>query len=263
MAKYFIDWAAHFACNVWGAGPEMGWDSAPHLTEAELRLVGPSLRQFQLGENAEGRTLKARASEYCTANGIAHLTESTQLFIKEEQRHSAILGRFLLREGVVLLEKDPVDGAFRWLRKLAGFELAVTVLSSAECLAVPYYAAVRDATGSELLQRICTGILRDEARHLCYQGQVLALFSRERGFWRESVTRTLHRLLVLAAGCVVYAQHRQLFRAVAMPVEEVLGRAFEALSQIERQIGSRVLVGLGWMAVRSSNAGPVGRTADR
>ena len=248
MTKSFTDWATHFSDNDWTNAADLNWDSGPHLTAAELELVAPSLRQFQLGENSEGRNLRACAAEFGAAGKIAHLSEATRFFIQEEQRHSAVLGRFLQREGVPLLERDAIDGAFRWLRKLAGFELAVTVLSTAECLSVPYYSAVRDATQSELLTRICSAILRDEALHLCYQGHVLSLFSRGRGFWRESVTRTLHRLLLLGAGCVVYAQHRRLFRTVDMPLEKVLGRAFQALGQIEQRIGSGALVGLGWLA---------------
>jgi hypothetical protein len=248
MAKLFVDWASHFAANDWTDSHEMDWDAAPHLTAAESELISKSLKQFQLGENAEGRTLKAGAVKFAAARGIPHLADSTQFFIREEQRHSRVLGRFLLREGVALSERDPIDGAFRWLRKLAGFELSVTVLSTAECIAVPYYSALRDSTTSELLQRICNAILRDEALHLCYQGHVLALFSRERGFWSESITRTLNRLLLLGAGCVVYAQHASLFRAAGMPLEKFLGRAFQALTQIEQRIGSGALVGLGWLA---------------
>jgi len=248
MTKSFEGWAAHFKTNDWRDAKDLAWDVAPHLAPDELLLVAKSLRQFQLGENSEGRNLKARSAEFSSIHGIAHLAEATCYFIQEEQRHSAILGRFLEREGVPLLSRDPIDGAFRWLRKLAGFELAVTVLSTAECVAVPYYSAVRDATSSELLKRICSGILRDEALHLCYQGHVLSLFSRGRGFWKESLIRTMHRLLLLTASCIVYGQHSRLFRASGMPLETLLGKAFQALSQIEQRTGAGALVGLGWLA---------------
>ena len=210
--------------------------------------MAPSLRQFQLGENSEGRHLKARAAEFQASHGVAQLVDAMQVFIQEEQRHSAALARFLQNEGIPLLAHDPLDAAFRWLRNLAGFELAVTVLCTAECIAVPYYTAVREATRSELLKRICTNILRDEALHLCYQGNVLGLCSRGRGFWRESIARTLHRLLLLGAGCAVYAQHSKLFRAAGMPLDTFLGQSFQALGQIEQRIGTRALVGLGWLA---------------
>jgi hypothetical protein len=248
MTKHFGDWASHFASNDWIDSPEMDWDTAPRVSAFELRLVAKSLRQFQLGEYSDGRSLRACAAKFEAAHGILHLADATRFFVMEEQRHSLVLGRFLEREGVARLERDPIDDTFRWLRKLAGFELSITVLSTAECISVPYYSAVRDSTKSDLLQRICSGILRDEALHLCYQGHVLALFSRRRGFWKESITRTLHRLLLLGVGCIVYVQHASFFRAAGMPLQKFLGRAFQSLAQIEQRIGSGALVGLGWLA---------------
>src|SRR5258708_9784810 len=126
MAKQFSDWAAHFAANDWTESNDLDWAGAPPLTEAELRVVAPSLKQFQLGENSEGRHLRSCAMAFGAAHGVGPLGEATHSFIKEEQRHSQVLARFLQREGVALLKRDAVDGAFRWLRKLAGFELSVT-----------------------------------------------------------------------------------------------------------------------------------------
>jgi hypothetical protein len=248
MIKLFRDWTSHFSSNDWSHSNELDWINTPLLSNEELHLIAPSLAQFQLGENAQGRHLLSRATAFATAHGVPYLTESTWSFIKEEQRHSQILGRFLSREGHHLLERDTLDGIFRWMRKLAGFELCVTVLSTAECLAVPYYTAVRDLTTSGLLKRICKGILRDEALHLCYQGQVLGLFSRRRGFWRESLVRTLHRLLLLLAGVAIFVQHAKFFRAAGMSLQSLLGRAFQALAQIEQRTGAPALVGLGWLA---------------
>ena len=247
MAKYFHDWTLHFSANDWSNSPDLDWTSSPHLPDDELQTIAPSLTQFQLGEYSEGRNLLARASAFEKTHGVAHLAEATRSFIQEEQRHSLLLGRFLMREGVRLLERDTLDRIFRWLRKLAGFELSVTVLGTAECIAVPYYTALRDLTTSMLLKRICQGILRDEALHLCYQGQVLSLFSRSRGFWKESAVRTLHRVLLLGAGAVLYAQHHKFFRQAGMPLQLFLSRAFQSLGQIEQRTGAPALVGLGWL----------------
>ncbi len=43
------------------------------------------------------------------------------------------------------------------------------VLATAEVLAIPYYTALRDATGSPLLRSICCRILTEEAQHLRFQ----------------------------------------------------------------------------------------------
>ena len=43
------------------------------------------------------------------------------------------------------------------------------VLATAEVLAIPYYTALRDATGSPLLRSICDRILAEETEHLRFQ----------------------------------------------------------------------------------------------
>src|SRR5438132_12736548 len=120
MTKSFGDWAAHFQTNDWTGTPDLDWSETPLLNRSERQLVVPSLRQFQLGESSEGRNLRALAAQFAAAHGVAHLAEATAFFIGEEQRHSALLAHFLRREGVPLLERDALDGAFRWLRKPAG-----------------------------------------------------------------------------------------------------------------------------------------------
>ena len=254
MTKLFEDWAQHFASNDWTNAPELAWATEPLLQEAERKIIAPALGQFQLGEYARGRSLLAKAVSYQSARGIAGLAEATRTFIQEEQRHSLVLGRFLTRERIKLLESDPADSVFRWLRKRAGLELIVTVLSTAECIAVPFYSALRDLTGSELLRGICRRILRDEALHLCYQGHVLGLFSQSRGFWAESLARTAHRLCLLGASCLVYHQHKKFFRAARMPLQKFLARAFQSLAQIEQRTGAAALVGVGWLSQRRTHA---------
>ena len=63
------------------------------------------------------------------------------LFIKEEQQHSRYLAAFMESEGIPLLPRHWVDSTFRLLRGLAGLELSLTVLVTAEIIAVPYYRA--------------------------------------------------------------------------------------------------------------------------
>ncbi len=179
---------------------------------------------------------------------MAGLREATLHFIQEEQRHSAVLARFLLREGFPPLQHSYVDAIFRRLRKLAGLELMVTVLSTAECIAVPYYSALRDfsprlsccekSAKTFCATKHCTCVTR---------GHVLSLFSR-RGFWRESAVRTLHRWLVFGTGSVVYLQHRRFFRAAQMSWQQFIGAAFQALTQIEQRTGAGAFVGFGWLA---------------
>jgi len=61
-----------------------------------------------------------------------------EFFIREEQRHSALLNSFLDRENIPKLNHHWVDLIFRKMRHLAGFELMLTVLLTAELIAIPF-----------------------------------------------------------------------------------------------------------------------------
>ena len=125
-----------------------------------------------------GRGFVRRAASHPVLATDSCFVPALQLFIAEEQEHSGILGRFLDREGIPRLTNHWLDEIFRRLRKLAGLEACATVLVTAEVLAIPFYQALRDATGSPLLRAICVRILCDEAAHLNYQALTLGLVRR-------------------------------------------------------------------------------------
>ncbi len=242
MTKYF-EWTCYFEQNHW---PDFPFTRAPPLTPHERQLIAKSIRQFQLGESADGRTLRRLGREFAAANGEPDYPRSLELFIGEEQRHAAMLGRFLDREGIARQSADGADGLFRWVRKLWRHEFMLMTLVSAECVAVPYYSALRDATTSPLLRALCQQILRDEAMHLNYQGQTLGKLATGRSFWMASGARTAHRAMVLMATLVVYAQHRKFCRAAGWSLPDFLSASFQALAQVERRLPGSALVGFGW-----------------
>ena len=170
IASPYQRWHDHFLENR-SCAAALPWQDSYHLSASRIaRLVARSIQQFQLGELARGRGFVRRAAH---ASGprerIRPFVPTLRLFIEEEQEHSGILGRFLDREQIPRLTNHWLDEIFRRLRKLAGLEACATVLVTAEVLAMPFYQALRDSTGSPLLRAICVRILCDEAAHLNYQ----------------------------------------------------------------------------------------------
>lgn len=109
--------------------------------------------------------------------------DAIRLFIAEEQRHGEMLGRFLDAAGVPRAQRNLGDSLFRVFRHfLMRMEVWATVVVIIEVHAMPYYAAIRRATGSEVLRRICEQILRDEVPHVRFQCERLAIIHRRR--WR-------------------------------------------------------------------------------
>lgn len=228
-------WHSHFLRNQ--ASPDnLPWYDPGLLCPKERRVVARSIRQFQLGEWARGRGLLRRASAHPLRSADPWFVPSLELFIAEEQRHSAMLGDFLDREGIPRLTDNWVDSIFRRLRKLAGLEICVTVLVTAEVLAVPFYRALRGATRSCLLHSICKRILREEAAHLDYQALTIGLLRRPLSRNARAIRSFFHWLLFHGTALLLWHQHRRVFRSAGWSFLHFWTRARRVFFQLRRRI---------------------------
>jgi len=184
------------------------------LTDEERELIGASLGTFQLGEQSEGRTLQAFAEKFAQQHGIPELPTVTALFIREEQHHAAQLREFMLANGISLKERNWTDSIFRRIRKLAGYEAAVTVLVTAEMIGFVYYRALARATDSRHLMTICRQMCADESVHLRYETQLLMTLRGERGPLARRLVEALHRALLSISARVVFHDHKRVLRHV-------------------------------------------------
>lgn len=184
------------------------WTDGPTLSPAERQAVSESIREFQLGESSEGRHLQSAADRYALATGDAAYATTIRLFIREEQRHAAYLARFLGAEGVTLKARTWADSVFRKLRHFGGLETAIAVLLTAEIIAQVYYLALRRATRSRVLRAICRRILADEAIHVRFQAERLAVLRRGRRTGSLMLSLALQRVLFALALAVVWHNHR-------------------------------------------------------
>jgi hypothetical protein len=187
--------------------------AARQLTESERRTITASIQQFQLGEGSRGPRLLECGQKFGRAAKDPLFAGALELFIREEQQHSRYLAAFMESQRIPRLRSHWVDSIFRALRGLAGLELSLTVLVTAEIIAVPYYRALRGATGSPILKMICTRILEDEASHLKYQASMLARAAASRPLAVQRALSQLHRLFLLGTVLVAWNGHRAVFEA--------------------------------------------------
>lgn len=220
----FEHWINYFQQNA--TEPDLPWNEYTPLSGAERWAVTRSIQQFQLGEGASGRRMLHFAQRFCERTGDADLLAALKLFLGEEQRHSALLARFLGLEHVPCLPRHWVHGTFRRLRGLAGLEMCLKVLVTAEILARPYYAALRDATRSTLLRSICDRILEEESAHLRFQAYSMYRFQRQRSGAIKAAMKSLHAGFLLCTAAVVWVQHQSVFQSA--------GRSFHQLWQEAR-----------------------------
>lgn len=205
-------WLNWFLYNQAHLAP-VDWQAPYHLTAQEREIIAASIRQFQLGESSEGRHLIQQARRYVSRAGDADYLEAVKLFIGEEQRHAAELGRFMYREHIEKTRGHWVDSVFRRLRQLANLEVSVVVLLTAEIIAIPYYTALRAATCSPILKQICGQILRDEVQHVHFQVNTLVKLREKRHFVFKWLTDGLEYVLFCGTLLVVWSQHYRVFQA--------------------------------------------------
>jgi hypothetical protein len=226
------DWYAYFVSNR-SSGDDLPWDCSHRLTESERHTILKSVQQFQLGEGAAGRRLLERGRTWSAAVGDPFLVSVLGLFVKEEQRHSQLLSRFMRRERIPELTSHWLDGIFRRIRVLAGLELELRVLVTAEIIAVPYYRALGAATESHLLHSISDTILADEAAHLRFQKTMLCRLGAPHRPALRCLVWQLHRLFLAGTCCVVWMEHRAVFKAAGYSFGKFLEEAFGEISALE------------------------------
>ncbi|HVW36797.1 MAG TPA: ferritin-like domain-containing protein [Pirellulales bacterium] len=205
-------WLDYFQRNAAALRP-IPWHAGVILSAAERAAVAESVATFQLGETGGGRHLTAAAARYAAFEGDDDYLAAIKLFIAEEQRHGRELGRWLDLAGIPRIERHWSNGAFRRLRQLAGLELMISFLLTAEVMAKVYYAALRKATRSVVLQALCEQILKDEVAHIRFQSQQLAILRSRRSRFALALCTAAQRVLFGATALVVWQTHRRALRA--------------------------------------------------
>ncbi len=229
-------WCRHFLAKA-TAPDRLPWNDPTPLSRDEFQCIQNSIQQFQLGEGSSGRRLLQRGLDYSRAAGDPDFVDALQLFVKEEQRHSAHLLRFMEREGIAAVSSHWVDTIFRRLRVLAGLELSLRVLVSAEIIAVPYYQALGAATQSPLLQAISARILHDEAAQLRFQASMLSRLTASRTLFADRIVSALQRLFLVATCYVVWFNHRSVFHAAGYSRQGFLAESLWEFYRLDNAVG--------------------------
>ncbi len=236
-------WRDHFNNNIFSQ-MDIPWDRGQELSYLEWHAIASSVQEFQLGESSEGYHFNRCAREYARRTGDKAYADAVQLFIREEQRHSRYLGRFMDLNNIPRLKFSFGDIVFRSLRKLAGLETSVAVLITAEIIAKVYYRCLKKVTHSAILQHICRQIMKDEALHVIFQGQRLALLRRNRGRFALAITNLAQRSLFAGACLMVWKNHRSVMQATGMSFPAFWSECWSEFRQVFPQMQPFTFPGL-------------------
>ena len=202
--NHFEHHARHPRCVLHGLSDRL----RPH----ERRLIAGSIATFQLGEQSEGGTLLRAAQRFAHRRRIPALVRIAKLFIREEQRHAALLRAFMENHDIALKRTDWTDRVFRLVRRLADLELYLYVLISAELIGIVYYRALEAATDCERLRVLCRGLVSDELAHVGFESQLLLALRVGRSAPVQALMRLTHRVFFAATASVVWLTHRSVLR---------------------------------------------------
>jgi hypothetical protein len=205
------DWCVYFQRNARDR-IEIPWERGAEVSDEERDAIAASVQEFQLGESSDGRRSLAIARRYAEKSSDRDYPEALALFFREEGLHAEMLARFLGLAGLPLLTHSWRDSAFRQLRRCFNLEVLLLVLLIAELIAKVYYRALRTATRSDVLRRICSQILRDEKPHVQFHLERLARMRRHRPRWLNRLAVEAHRTLFLALCFLVWLKHGRAMR---------------------------------------------------
>jgi hypothetical protein len=185
----------------------------PNVLRADERaLIARSIATFQLGEQSSGTHLLKVAYEFAQRNDAPEIARITEMFIREEQQHAALLAAFMVEHGIPARQRDWTDRIFRRIRRLAKFELTLSVLLTAELIGNVYYRALESATGCQRLRLLCRMLVADELAHVGYESDLLLALRLRRAAPVRVAIALAHRTFFLGATLVVWATHRPVLR---------------------------------------------------
>jgi hypothetical protein len=220
-------WVEYFRQNGQRLRP-IPWEEGVVLSPAERAAVIRSIQIFQLGESGEGKHFMRVAEHFANRAGDPDYLVALTMFLAEEHRHAGQLGRVLDLAGEPRLAKEWTDNIFRWLRHRAGLELMIAVLLTGEVMAQVYYVALARATNSLTVRRMCGQILRDEAAHVRFQAERLALLRQKKSRFRRALVAFCERVLFAGACLAVWRGHRPVFRTAGFSFGSFWRRAQRA-----------------------------------
>jgi len=211
MLTHLRIWLNHFEYHAeQPRGAARGAMSA--LRPEERRLIAGSIAAFQLGEQSDGSGLLRAAYRFAAAHGDELLPRITELFIREQQRHARLLRAFMEENGIRAKRLHWTDTLFRRARRLAGFELYLHVLITAELLGNVYYRALESVTGCQRLRDLCRALIADELAHIGYESELILQLRASKPALRRSLIRLAHRAFFCGTACAVWVSHRAVLR---------------------------------------------------
>jgi hypothetical protein len=182
------------------------------LTVADRDLIAPSIATFQLGAQSPGSNLLRAAYHFAQKHSAPQIARITELLIREEQQHAALLQAFMAAHGIPTRQHHWTDRVFRRIRKLAELELILGVLLTAELVGNVYYRALEAVTECQRLRLLCRMMVADELAHIGFESDLLLSMRAQKPAPIRAAIDLAHRSFLWGTALVVWTTHRAVLK---------------------------------------------------
>jgi len=229
----FSAWRAHFETNRIRPMPDLR-DAARNLPPALIPVLASSIARLQAGETGEGRIVN-QVREHGLGDADYH--ECMKLFVAEEGRHAAILGR-ALKAFDGRPDRDHWTARYFTVgRRLIGPRTKLVVLLSAEVISTRFYEAMAAALPEGPLRTAFEQIHQDEIGHLEFHtdffvGEASTAASRAafRAAWWPTAS---------ACCAVVLGDHASTLKALGIDRGALFRAMLETVAHVDRRVAGK------------------------
>ena len=134
--------------------------------------------------------------------------------------------------GIRILDKDWTDTLFRLIRNLSSYELSITVLITAEIIALTYYESLRRSTECDVLNHICKKIIEEERNHVLYESMLLKCFHGDKPRIIQSFVYFVHKCLFMCTVILVALDHKSVISRGGYTFQEFCRRNLEVFDNL-------------------------------
>ena len=223
-------WRTHFETNRTRPLPDLR-DAARGLPEEWVPRLASTVARLQAGETGEGRIVNEVRKR---GIGDADYCESMKLFVAEEGRHAAILGRALKGLGGTPQRDHWTARYFTVGRRVMGPRTKIVVLLAAEVIAVRFYGAMSEALPEGPLRATFAQIQQDEIAHLEFHTD----FFRSQGRAGRAVFRAAWWPTASACCAVVLGDHAETLRLLGIDRAVLFREMLATVAHVDRRIAS-------------------------
>ena len=234
-------WIEHFAQNRL-LRPEPSWSAPVAVSREAWKPLLRSLEQFRLGDGGGPASLIAFDAERFRGSS-AEMRRIVDAWFNEEKEHARLLGCAVQRMGGRHIDSHWSFTAFCATRRWLGVEFELQVLLLTEIVSTGYYRVMRRHVDDEPLREMCGLILRDEAGHVAFHLDRLAVAGRPGPSVFARLWKLQFWLLGHAAATMLWVNHapglqalggtrREYFREVRREIGRFVGRLENRATEI-------------------------------